>query len=353
MEMCQVQRLIGIPSTVKVDNDIYFHESYGNRIFKYSLEDEKLVCLAQSDCSPGKRLEYMGVSKHKDKIYFFPYYAKRICIFDFQSFSVDYKDCEYRYITRAINCEGKIFFWSNDQNIIIWFDIEKDIQREIQLPDGMCLNAGCGGGIEVDGKLYIPAKEGGRIFCVDASTLTVKLLTVPDENMTFETIDFDGDNLWLSGTEKRLVRWNLQTESKAEYVLGELEDRKIEIPWESYFYSSRIFGEYIYFAPFKAERLVRLHMQSGKLDYLLKMHENEMAMLMEVWNDYLYFSCKSLEDGMAMMDCLIDASGCVVKEKILFGESNCNLVIKEHNEDSLRIFIQQIKGEHNEENYFM
>lgn len=71
MEMCQVQRLIGIPSTVKVDNDIYFHESYGNRIFKYSLEDEKLVCLAQSDCSPGKRLEYMGVSKHKDKIYFF------------------------------------------------------------------------------------------------------------------------------------------------------------------------------------------------------------------------------------------------------------------------------------------
>ncbi len=88
MEMCQVQRLIGIPSTVKVDNDIYFHESYGNRIFKYSLEDEKLVSLAQSDCSPGKRLEYMGVS---EKIYFFPYYAKRICIFDFQSLSVDYK----------------------------------------------------------------------------------------------------------------------------------------------------------------------------------------------------------------------------------------------------------------------
>ena len=126
----------------------------------------------------------------------------------------------------------------------------------------------------------------------------------------------------------------------------------MEMPWDSYFHSSIVWGEYVYFSPFKAKQLIRIHIQSSKIEQILEMYENEGTMLIDDWNKYLYFSCKNLKDGMALMDCLIDENGCVTKEKILFGEMDCNIAIQEHNEDSLINFISQVKGECNEKNYF-
>ena len=348
----KLQQLISISSTVKIDDNIFFHETYGNRIFRYSLKDEVLVCLARSPFSTGHRLGYMGVSQYKDKIYFFPYYAKEICIYDIRTNTIENKRCNYQYITKAINYGEKFFFWADEQNSIICFDVENDIQEEIKLPNEMRINARCGGGIEVNGKLYIPAKEKGMIFCVDTQILSVQPLTVTDEKMMFETIAFDGEDLWLSGTRKKIIKWNLKKRIKEEYSLEYLEDRKIEMPWDSYFHSSIVFGEYVYFSPFKAKQLIRIHIRSSKVEKILEMYENEGTMLIDDWNKYLYFSCKNLKDGMALMDCLIDENGCVCKEKILFGETDCNIEIQEHNEYSLKNFISQIKGEHNEEIYF-
>lgn len=347
-----MKKIIGAMSTVIIGNDIYFHESYGNRICRYSLENQELSYIAHSDFMPGYRLGYMGTARCGDRIYFFPYYAKKICIYNTQNDSLTYRDCKYQYITKAINCGGIIYYWANEQDWIAYFDTNKETAGEIKLPDGMRTNAGCGGGMEVNGRLYIPAKEKGTVFCVDISTLSSQLLVIADEEMMFETIDFDGENFWLSGTEKKIIKWNVANNEKTSYVFDDLEDRKMDMSWDSYFFMSRIFDGYIYFSPLKAKQLIRIHIQSGKVKPVLDMGENEITMLLEVWNDVLYFSCKNIGDGMALMDCLLDKNGRVVREKILFGEQDYNYVMQEHNGKSLGNFIRQIKGGCNEERYF-
>ncbi len=352
MNHSQPKRIICVPSDVRVNDDVYFYESYGNRIFRYSLEREELICLACSSRLPGDSLGYMGVSQCEGKIYFFPYYANEICVYDIKCKNVEYKECNYRYITCAVSCGKRIFFWADDQKVIFYFDVDQDIQREVKLPNEIHTNAGCGGCVVFRGKLYMPAKEKGTIICVDTLTLDVDLLVIPNENMSFKTIDFDGENFWLSGTEKRIVKWNLEKKVQGEYSLRNLEERKIVMAWDSYFYSSRIFKGYVYFSPFKAKQLIRIHIQSGRIEQILEMRENEITMLLENWNEYLYFCCKNLKSGMALMDCLINEMGDVCKEKIMFGEANCNLALYEHNKDSLQNFIRQIKGEQNEKQYF-
>lgn len=352
MEKIYAKHLTGVAASIKIKNDIYFHESYGNRIFRYSLKSEKFTCVARSNLMSGCRLGYMGTAQYNSSIYFFPYYAKKICIYDVQQNSLTYRECQYRYITKAVSYGEKIFFWANEQNIVAYYDIEQDTLGEIELPDGMLVNAGCGGGIENNGKLYIPAKEKGMIACVDIQALSVQMLAIADTEMIFETIDFDGESFWLSGTEKKIIKWNLLKDEKEIYYLEDLEDREIAMPWASYFYTSKIFDGFVYFAPLKAKQLIRLHVQSGKKESVLEMRENEITMLMEVWKDRLYFSCKNIYDGIALMDCLIDKNGCVIKEKILYGEQDYNYVMQEHNEESLRNFIRQITGGYHEERYF-
>lgn len=352
MEKIHTMRIINAAASVKIENDIYFHESYGNRIFKYSLERKQLTCMARSNLMAGYAWGYMGTAHCNNRIFFFPYYAKKICIYDIQHNSLTYRECKYQYITKAINYGGKIFFWANEQNMVAYYDIDKDILGEIELSNGICINAGCGGGLEINGSLYIPAKEKGTMFCIDLQTLSVQILTIADEEMIFETVDFDGENFWLSGTEKKIIKWNLSERKKKIYFLKDLENRKMDMPWVSYFYGSKIFEGYVYFSPLKAKYLIRIHLLSGKIERVLEMRENEITMLMEVWNDRLYFGCKNVKGGMALMDCLIDKNGRVIKEKILFGEQDYNYVIQEHNEESLRNLIRQIKGGCNEKHYF-
>jgi len=352
MDRSQLIKVICAPSDVRVNNDVYFYESYGNRIFKYSLEREELICLACSSRLSGDRLGYMGVAQCEGKIYFFPYYANEICVYDIRRKNVEYKECSYRHITCAVSCEKKIFYWADDQKVIFCFDVDQDVQKEVKLPNEIHTNAGCGGCVVFRGSLYLPAEEKGTIICVDTLTLDVGLLVIPNENMSFKTIDFDGENFWLSGTEKKIVKWNLEKEVLMEYSLKHLEERKTAMTWDFYFYSSKIFKDYIYFSPFKAKQLIRIHIHSGRMEEILEMRENEITMLLENWNEYIYFCCKNLKSGMAIMDCLINEMGDVCKEKIMFGEVNCNLPFYEHNKDSLQDFILQIKGEENEKQYF-
>lgn len=352
MQKSGASKIISTLSMVKVDNNIFFHELYGNRIFRYSLKEEMLMCVCRSSDISEYKLEYLGIACYMQKIYFFPYYAKKICIYDIQSGLIKYEESKYQYITKAISCEGRIFFWGDDQNYIVCFDVEKGSQKEIKMPKEIHINARSSAGIEANGKLYIPVKKGGMLLTVDILTLDVQLIVVTDTNMVFETVDFDGTDIWLSGTEKKIIRWSLEKQEKEEYLLESLENREMEMPWDAYFYTSRVFGEYIYFSPFKAKQLIRLHIKSGEIEKILSMRENEITMVLEDWENYLYFSCKNVKSGMARMDCLIDGSGFIRKEKILLGKSECNLLDYEHNMESLKDFISKIKGEYDEENYF-
>lgn len=337
--------LIGAAAVVKVENDMYFHESYGNRIFQYSMETEELKCIARSMVGIEQRLGYMGTTFYDGKVFFFPYYMKKICIYDIRNNSCTYKECRYQYITKAVNFDGVIFFWANEQDCVAYYDINKDIFGEIKLPDGMRINAGCGGGIDVDRSLYIPAKEKGTLFCVDMQGRTVRTFLVPDEEMIFETISCDGKDLWLSGTEKKIIKWSIDKKIKTEYDLRYLEDREIEMPWDSYFYVSRVFGEYVYYAPFKAKQLIRIHKQSGKIEQILVMDENEITLLLEVMNNNLYFNCQNVFGGMPLADYLIKENGVIYRENILVGEVECNRPLYEYNRDALKNFISQvIKG---------
>ena len=335
--------LIGAAAIVKIENDIYFHESYGNRIFRYSIKTEELECVARSSLDVEQGLGYMGTTYFDDKIFFFPYYVKQICIYDIKSHFLTYRECKYEYITKAVNYRGIIFFWANEVDRVAYYDTHEDILGEIRLPDGMKINAGCGSSMEINGKLYIPAKTGGTLLCIDMQAMSVQILVVPEEEMIFETISCDGNDFWLSGSEKKIIRWSTDKEIKTEYDLGYLEDREYEMQWDPYFYASREWGEYVYYAPFKAKHLIRIHKQFGKIEQILVMEENEIALLLEVMDNNLYFSCQNVFNGMPLGDCLIDSNGFICKENILIGEVKCNRALYEHNRNALRNFICQIK----------
>lgn len=343
-----MKKQLGVSEFIEYNEQIIFHETWGNKLYCYSKENNELKNVGMS--SPSKkltqRLQYMSSIRINNCGFFFPYSGSDICVLNLMDYSVSHIETTARNITGTAFYEDKVYFWSNHQNNIYCLDLKKGQINSIFFHSGIKINNGTGGRIGINGKyLYIPVSVRDEILEFDMESMDSRVIHICNEGMLFETICSDGRNFWMSGDLEKIVIWNPFSGCTETIDLKGINIRTGSIPWNNYFLSCIYKKGYMYFAPFKARFLIRINTSNKKIEIIFDIGDSNYSSYIGIIGECVYLSCENIKSGLVYKDFLFDKDGNITKEGLM-----CEIVENGYMENeifgrSLSDFIGQIKKE--------
>ena len=210
-----------------IDNDkVWFFPYEFNSLFSMNLEDKKieLIGLIPDEAYGEKRL-YESIKLIGEKIYFVPFYAKTIAVFDikkrqFSNITLDEEKtgCSIgQPLFGGAEVYGKYLYMLPvfSQAFIRLNTVNDNVEYIVgwaEKVDKLRFNSDAyfrRQAILVEGRLMIPFCSVNAVMELDCKTTEYRIHKLGEEKRGYSGICFDGKNFWLSPrTDRVLVRWN-------------------------------------------------------------------------------------------------------------------------------------------------
>lgn len=165
-------------------------------------------------------------------------------------------------------------------------------QRRITNYYIICENDSIRRGVLVGDKIYAVSSESGKIYQFDILTKGVKVYIHPDIAKKLFAICYDGEKFWMGGYQKDLYIWdkekdNLTTISfPSDFKIDNIENYQVPM-----FGKAIAVGEYIWFIPIIAEKIIYINKKTAVLSVFEIFEENKIWISLQKFQgraDYIY-----------------------------------------------------------------
>lgn len=211
--------------------------------------------------------------KYRDAIVCLPDLGQHIWIYDLNQFhKIEIENpCNSRiFINNFWEFEQKLFAVSVGLKKIIEINLnERKIDNYYNLNGA---NIQIAGSVKVDEKIFIASAESNHIYEFDLKSKSIVLHKLPAVKDRFYGISFDGCNFWLSGYNKAIYVWNKENGTVENiknlpegFGIYNYEEKEDFLDCKSVSYDTPAFidikavGQYVWFIPFKTNKIVYIN----------------------------------------------------------------------------------------------
>ncbi len=234
--------------------------------------------------------------KYGDKIFCFPVYGDKIWIYhisqkDFSAIEMPRKRINGNLLfSQVFLYKNRIYAVSRGMCAVLRIDVDKEIICDvIDIPKDR--GALSGNWIQCENKVLGVYRDRPTVIEIDVDLKTIRYYDVPGIKGGFSTISFIQDDIFvLSGYQKEIYIWNVEI-NKADiltefpkdfgrYVICDENDRlmidyEIKENKEALFLEGIDMGKYIWFIPFRTNKIVYLDKETYKIGTLEIENEEE------------------------------------------------------------------------------
>lgn len=275
-----------------------------NAIFEIDFDKKRYKYLTAFDNSEEDTIrKYSVCKKYKNKLFFFPVYGNKIWIYHIntQIFSkIDdpaFFDMDCLLMNEPFIYNHYLYALSTKKKAVVIIDPETEqLHSIIQIPKEMenvssdCMQSG--------NKLYCVSDNKGIICQIDLDSKHIELYMIPCMETGIHTISIEStDKFWLSGHEKQICIWDKQNQTSIvlkdfpeEFgIYRNIKDKlvidyKQEISEDVLFIDSFCLQNYMWFIPFRTNKILYVNMETHKISSLNIPNEQEFS---NGWKRYL------------------------------------------------------------------
>ena len=134
-------------------------------------------------------------------------------------------------------------------------------------------------GIKIGSDVYCVSLVSNKVYQFSLLTKALSVHLIPVDDRGFSTISFDGHRFWLSGYKKKIYIWNREDNSieSLDKIPGDLGvydfsgkrtdilDCTKEEYDEPLFVASRVVGRYVWYIPFRTNKILYIDKNSNKI----------------------------------------------------------------------------------------
>lgn len=134
--------------------------------------------------------------------------------------------------------------------------------------------------VRVNNIIYIPMRHNNKIYKFDLETEQIEIIAVNTELKGIDTLCFDGERFWMTGTEKMICSWDEKSNSCISYCNFPHNFKKfhgIEGEDGYWFCRSGVYEKKIYFIPCYANMLLELDTNTYNMEEIFIPDEEESA----------------------------------------------------------------------------
>ena len=345
MRMNDRRVVLGAGGYVELDGKLYFAAINMAGFFQYNKSTGELACLPLkgSGLKEAQQIGYAGVCRFQDKIIFAPYHAHDILIYDVQNPKKSGKmDLDlllpesgqlYREFIHAVAYSNLVYFFGWDHSEIICLNMDTETVCVVDTwKEAIAAHIGSHEFIGIhtsdlcilEGSVWAPLNESGCVLEFNLQTNEADVHRAYASNMRYATICFDGSDFWMSGNQKKIVRWkkgSAKTKTIEVFPKGFQKDSK---GGEDYFYMSFYKAGFVYFFPWFANMALRVDVQSEEVEIFYQWDGLVMCDMVQEWEDdafYLeWYDYLDLEEKRSTM--VIDLDGKIREKNIFSMESS-------------------------------
>lgn len=253
---------ISIEDVVLSGDMIWFCARNFNSLFSMNIQTKEVkFCGEFPNAAYTQERLYASMKLVNNKIYFIPFYAREIAIFDivynrFSFISIDKRVIDEKrgdmlfmgveqyknYLFLLPVGASKIIRLNMNDNKIDYIDDWYEKSRNVIFDHtDIFFRKQC---VLLENKLYIPFCNANAILELNCDTMQTQIYKLGVEKRGYTGICYDGINFWLSPRfSNNLIKWNRQTEVVDEVCLCKKSLTKSNCPYAGIlFYNSKIFA---------------------------------------------------------------------------------------------------------------
>ncbi len=356
---------------IRYEDRLYLLTRDSQCLFEYSFISEKMRLCGIVGREYGQ--VFITATLCKNKIYFAPYTADCICIYDILNEKFKYidlpqtrRDMENREYNVCFSFRNKVYCLGNRGSAILCIDAECDEVEEItewiydfKEQNGYITRTFCYRNVCVADECFWVPLEGDNIL-MQYNMLTGEhcFWNIGKRKIRYATVSFDGNYFWLSGNEDFLVRWDKEKNEIKEYdkfPMG-FKAKYKDIGWKDLFSCGYIWKDSIYFTPLNANMAVRLDLITEDMEEIIKIDDKNICFNIQEINDRELYIEEIDETLLHYQSYIVNTNGKysvksfdfeskddleVLKEIINKGET-----IKENHMEYLSILFNVLEEEH-------
>lgn len=176
-------------------------------------------------------------------------------------------------------------------------------------------------GCRINNKMYWPNFGYGTICIFDFENKTTEKVKIKNVDLPILTVTFDGEYFWLSGIGDEVLIWDEKQNEIVNRVTLKKTDRRCQ--WDMRFSSSKVLGEYVYFAPIYYKKMIRINRKSKKTEELFEIGNDEVCWsICETGYDSFFVDITNYKENTSR-NYLIAADGIIKDNNIEFAIQNC------------------------------
>lgn len=257
------KQMIAVEAKIQYGKTTYVLSREGILYRRMGQSYERVVCIAKKIV---KRLQYRDMEIYKDKIYFFPYMADEMAIYDIEKDKVEYKKFFSKGYKAHIKKNNKMILFGEEKSkeICIYMDtyhIEDRYQWKSAINSSQNIYeyihkySPC-----IFGSVfYITLSAPNKILLYDMEQYSYRIADIGNRGIVYNTICIFGDDIWLGGNRQTLVRWNIvsnEVDYMDDFPLG-FECK--ENGWNEVFSQGIVWNGWIYFFPLSGNQVIKVN----------------------------------------------------------------------------------------------
>lgn len=255
------------------------------------------------------------------KIYIAPYEADIVSVYDiekrqFESIQLAHRagKRKNKYYHMAFSFQKKVYFLGGLYSTMMCIDTESSIASEMSDWIGdFEKKYGCEAAISntdticiVDHCFWVALMKDNILLQYDMLTGEYCFWNVGSKQMEYATVNYDGNYFWLSGTEKAIVRWKMETNEIKEITDFPVNFKTREGKITEFFRSGHIWKGSIYYAPSDANMFVKLDLSTEQIHEIKDIESTQCCFNMVVLSeDEMYIYIGDRETSAFGDSCLI------------------------------------------------
>lgn len=245
---------------------------------------------------------YVCGCEYDNKVFFFPYYGKKLKILDLQGETIEYHDLKFKEtsseLLAACSCIVYkrmiyVFSWNQAANAMVIVNPEtyEAFPYHIRANDIEIYPNSYSSNCLVGDDIWISANEKGTLIQYKTISREFIVHRVNGCNDIIHTVNFDGKYFWLTGEMDLIVRWDYKTNEVTEFndwPEGFMRTGG-KSPWKGMFYGGFCHDNKIFYAPLEANQFLELDCSIGKMVSILTIENSEYCYGCNVLHNNSYF----------------------------------------------------------------
>ncbi len=266
-------------------------------LVRYSIKEGKTFFIG---CIRKNNESYFTSALLDGKLYYIPWIASEICVYDIEAGTIDYipfydrtdnksiTECSLSfvydhniYIILAGNNNPLVKYAVVENTIYSLNDWNDDIEKQygerasIATIDTLC---------EVNGELWLPLSLEGMLLRYDLNDDTYKIIVVPDTNLFYTTVTYCENALWLTGEFEGIVKWDLKS-NKTKIIRSfpsGFAYQKGKSLWKGLFLGGIVVGKRIIYAPLNSNMYIAVDAETRVIESIMEISDCSYSFMFEL-----------------------------------------------------------------------